>query len=128
MWHAHELTAPEDLQALEEGVQALERLQGRPFPSGHSPHASFTAFTREPLHFTHRALSFYLLIKILQLAGHVVLRLQGHTRYTTRSGLTYWHRPSQQTGPVTEVSMRCGSVVGRRTAPPCLFACTLSQL
>ncbi len=106
VWHveAWELAeSPEEAAALEEGVQALERAQGRPFLPGHNPRVSHVAFTREPLRFSHRLLAYYVLVKLGQLVGHTLLRLRGHRRHATRSGLTYWHRPCQQPGPVKQV-------------------------
>lgn len=100
--HAWELTAEADLAALEEGIQALERVQGRAFPPGHNPAVGHVAFTREPIAFSHRALFYYVVIKLAQLAGHTLLRLRGHRRHTTRAGLTYWHRPCQQPGPLKQ--------------------------
>lgn len=104
MWHVHawEMTAEEDVKALEEGIQALERAQGRAFPPGHNPQVSHVAFTREPLSFSHRLLWYYVVIKVCQLVGHTLLRLRGHRRHTTQAGLTYWHRACQQPGPVKQ--------------------------
>lgn len=103
--HAWELTAEADLQALEEGIQALEKLQGRPFPAGRNPAVGHVAFTREPLRFEHRALFYYVTIKVFQLAGNALLRLRGHRRHKTRAGLTYWHRPCQQPGPLKQAPL-----------------------
>lgn len=122
MWHAHTLASPADQQALEEGVQALERIQGRPFPPGHNPAVSFLAFTREPLRFSHRPLAFYVLIKTFQLGGHLLLRLQGHRRHTTTRGLTYWHRACQQPGLVAQVTKTSVSMHGY-TAATCVCVC-----
>ncbi len=106
IWHVDtpaDLPSPVDAAAVEATVQRMEKLQGKPFPPGYNPGIEHVAFTREPLHFSHRLLSFYVVVKTFQMLGHGFLRLMGHQRHLTPThGLTYWHRPCQQEGPVKQ--------------------------